>query len=151
MKKFFQSKYQHGNAAVEAAIVLPLVFILLMGIVEFSVLFYDKAVITNASREGARAGIVYHPNRDEASIDNAVTNAVQNYASGHMITFGTQPTITPVITYPDSGIGQGLRLVVQVDYPYEFLVFQNILELLPGDQNFSDTLTLHAITEMRME
>jgi Flp pilus assembly protein TadG len=32
---------------------------LLFGIIEFGIILYDKAMITNASREGARAGIVY--------------------------------------------------------------------------------------------
>ena len=51
-KKFF--KCQRGAAAVEFAIVLPLLLVFVFGIIEFGFLLYDKAVITNASREGAR-------------------------------------------------------------------------------------------------
>jgi Flp pilus assembly protein TadG len=47
-----------GTAIVEFAIILPLLLVLLFGIIEFGIILYDKAVITNASREGARAGIV---------------------------------------------------------------------------------------------
>ena len=50
---------QRGAAAVEFAIIAPLLFTIIFGIIEFSLLFYDKAVITNASREGARFGIVF--------------------------------------------------------------------------------------------
>ena len=49
---------QCGVAAVEFALILPLLLALLFGMAEVSLLLYDQAVITNASREGARAGIV---------------------------------------------------------------------------------------------
>lgn len=46
---------ERGVSAVEFAIVLPVLALILFGIIDFAVLFYDKQVITNASREGARA------------------------------------------------------------------------------------------------
>ena len=52
---------QRGASAVEFALILPILICVLFGIVEFGLLMYDKAVITNASREGARAGIVFSP------------------------------------------------------------------------------------------
>ena len=52
-------KNQTGASAVEFAIVLPILVLLVFGIIEFSVALYDKAMITNASREGARAAIVF--------------------------------------------------------------------------------------------
>jgi hypothetical protein len=52
-------KNNRGVAIVEFAIVLPLLAILLFGIIEFGFIIYNKAMITNASREGARIGIVY--------------------------------------------------------------------------------------------
>lgn len=50
---------ERGAALVEFALVFPILLLLLMGIVEFGLLFYNKQVLTNASREGARAGIAY--------------------------------------------------------------------------------------------
>jgi hypothetical protein len=46
-----------GTAAVEFALVLPVLLLLLFGIVEMSLLQYDLLVIANASREAARFGI----------------------------------------------------------------------------------------------
>ena len=43
---------------VELALALPMMLLLIFGAVEFGTAMYDKAVITNASREGARFGIV---------------------------------------------------------------------------------------------
>jgi Flp pilus assembly protein TadG len=51
-------KNQKGASAVEFAIIAPLLFVLLFGIVEGGLALYNKAVITNACREGARDGIV---------------------------------------------------------------------------------------------
>jgi Flp pilus assembly protein TadG len=51
---------ENGAAAVEFAILLPLLAGLVFGIIEFGLLLYNQQVITNASREGARAAIMEH-------------------------------------------------------------------------------------------
>jgi Flp pilus assembly protein TadG len=58
---------QKGAAAIEFAVILPLLLVIIFGIIEFSVYFFDKAVITNASREGARAGVVFADDRCSGS------------------------------------------------------------------------------------
>ena len=55
---------QNGAAALELTILLPLLLILIFGIIEFSIILYDKQMITNASREAARIGIVYNEPTD---------------------------------------------------------------------------------------
>ena len=47
---------ERGVAVTESAIVLVLFFLFLFGIMEFSSLLFNRAVIINASREGARWG-----------------------------------------------------------------------------------------------
>ena len=54
-------KDQKGGALVEFAIVLIFLVPLAIGIIEFGLLVYNKHIIANASREGARAGIVQDP------------------------------------------------------------------------------------------
>ena len=61
-------KNQRGASAIEFAIVFPLLVLLLFGIIEFSLILYDKVMITNASREGARAGIVVQLTRMTESV-----------------------------------------------------------------------------------
>ena len=53
-----KGKSEKGAIAVEMAILLPILVLLLFGSIEFGALLYNKHVVTNASREGARAGIV---------------------------------------------------------------------------------------------
>ncbi|MGD8892889.1 MAG: pilus assembly protein, partial [Desulfobacterales bacterium] len=58
MKRKILIEDQNGATVVEFAIILPLLIVFLFGIIEFGLLLYNKQVITNASREGARAGLV---------------------------------------------------------------------------------------------
>ena len=131
---------QRGMAAVEFAIVLPVLVLLIFGMIEFSTLLYDKGVITNASREGARAGIVHSPT---GVSDAEIVNVVNNYCADNLITFGGPATPTTTISRPSSGSGE--PLTVTVDYQYEFLVLPNLVFGLTGP------IDLSARTEMRME
>lgn len=46
---------ERGNVAVEAALVLPFLLALIMGIIEFGRVLYFQQVLTNAARESSRA------------------------------------------------------------------------------------------------
>jgi Flp pilus assembly protein TadG len=99
---------------VELALVLPVFLLLVFGLVELSVALYDQAVLVNASREGARAGIVLrNPKLTTADIQQVVLN----YTNGSLITFGA--TATPVVTVTQSSPAVFPNpLKVQVDYTY---------------------------------
>ena len=132
---------QEGAVAVEAAILFPILIVLLFGIIEFSVLFYDKAMLTNASREGARLGIVYdYPDRPSDADISAVVN---NYCQGHMISFDAGSVVTTSVSR--TGWDHGDALTVDVSYDYGFLVLPNFVAALAGGIN------LTAVTEMRLE
>ena len=52
---------EDGVAAVEFALILPVLLVLVFGIINYGILLYDQAVITNAAREGARwGGLLIH-------------------------------------------------------------------------------------------
>jgi Flp pilus assembly protein TadG len=125
---------QKGVAMVEFAIALPLILLLLCGTIEFGVLFYNKQVITNASREGARAGI--------SGIDNTAIKAiVVDYSMGKLICLNNPISITEgnVNVNPD-----GLNdLKVSVNVAYTFL-FSQIIGL-------GNSINLSASTVMRNE
>jgi Flp pilus assembly protein TadG len=48
-----------GAVAVEFAIILPILVLLVFGIIDFGHAWYMKQIVTNASREGARYGTRY--------------------------------------------------------------------------------------------
>ena len=144
-----KAKRQEGASAVEFAIILPLLLILVFGIIEFSILFYDKAMITNASREGAREGIVYRYDPDGGlnhPDDAEIVATVDQYVQNHLISFGSSSGVTTTITRP--GDSPGDSLTVTVNYDYTFLVFDSLLSLVGGSL---DGISLGAVTVMRLE
>jgi Flp pilus assembly protein TadG len=52
---------QDGAAAVEFALVLPLLALLVMGIADYGYFFFSQQIVTNAAREGARTGTLVDP------------------------------------------------------------------------------------------
>jgi Flp pilus assembly protein TadG len=69
------ARRERGAAAVEMAIVLPLLLLVFGGIVDFGRAFYANVVITNAAREGARMVAMGYSNGEAAT---RVTQAVGN-------------------------------------------------------------------------
>ena len=95
-------KNQDGATIVEFAIIAPLLFLLIFGIIEFSLLLFNKHIVTNASREIARAGVVARENRfivydgsctKDYTIDKFDGNTVGNtWLQNNLITFGEPNT-----------------------------------------------------------
>lgn len=132
---------QKGVAAVEFALILLPLVLLIFGAIEFTTALYDKAVITNASREGARVGIVF--NNGTPVSDGEITNAVNTYCSDHLISFGGPSTVSTEIVR--GGDTTGSPLTVRVNYTYNFLVLPNFIATLGSG------ITMQAETVMRKE
>lgn len=66
-----RSLSERGAAAVELAIVLPLLVLVIMGLVDFGRLFFAQVSLASASREGARAASVGMPVAQVTSIARA--------------------------------------------------------------------------------
>lgn len=126
-----------GSATVEFAIIFPLFVLLLIGMLEFGLAIWRQEILTNASREGARAGIVSSIPRPT---DAEITTVVQTYLTNS----GLDPSATTIsVTGTDGSFGE--PLTVEVQYPNNFFVLPN---LLPGlDASF----TLQAKTVMLLE
>jgi hypothetical protein len=132
VKKFRKINNQNGAAMVEFAIVLPLLLILVFGIIEFGVMFYDKAVITNASREGVRAGIT-------GLGDPEIKQIVLNYCNVNLINLDGNDAFDPNKIFISS---DGSDLIVRLEYSYDLLL---------GSFFGFDNTTISAATVMRME
>ncbi|KWN13221.1 TadE family protein [Burkholderia ubonensis] len=129
---------QRGVAAVEFAIVLPILLLIIFGIVELAIALYDKAVITNASREGARAGIVLKSPKPTAA---DIQNVVLSYTSTYLITFNTKSP--PTIATTGQGGGFGTPLSVNVSYRYSGLGLGHMLSALTGPIMLSATTVMN--------
>ena len=83
--------HQKGAQAVEFALVLPFVILIMFAVLDFGILVYDKAIITNASREAARRGVILSGATWDAA---AIKTVACNFAKSSLITVssGTRNT-----------------------------------------------------------
>jgi hypothetical protein len=103
---------------------------------EFGYVMFAKAVITNASREGARRGIVWD---DPRPGDAEIVQAVNNYCSNLI------PSATVRTQVVRAGSDPGSPLTVRVIYLHNFWVLPNLPFGIAGP------IDLGAETVMRME
>ena len=122
MSRITQKNDERGAAAVELALVLPIVLLLLFGIVEFGRGYNAKITLTHAAREGARAAAVGDDDvlatvqaaattlsisADEVKVTDASGAAISTCTSGPV-------TVTVSDTYdiilPIPGLGTSITL-----------------------------------------
>ena len=128
-----------GIAAAEFALVLPALLLLLFGTIEFGMIMYGREIVTNAAREGVRAGIVQGPNKPNAGASTTIANG---YITGTGLNQG-DVTFTPT----GAGLSNPNTLTVTARYEYHFLI-PYIPAILPG---ISDPLIITTQVVMRHE
>jgi Flp pilus assembly protein TadG len=79
-------KNRRGMATLETLFVLPLLFLILFGIIEFGLVLGRWQTITNAAREGAREAIVFRQDCNAGTVTTEVTNRVNAYLASAGIT-----------------------------------------------------------------
>ncbi|NGZ86494.1 TadE/TadG family type IV pilus assembly protein [Duganella aceris] len=87
---------QNGSAAVEMAIIAPVAMLLLIGIIEFSIVFFVTLSMQYAVREGARYAITGRVDKDPATANRERYKAV--LASIKSNSMGMYDSLSPVIT-----------------------------------------------------
>lgn len=132
MKKIFRNKIsygqkQNGATLVEFAIILPVFTLLVFGIIEFSLLLYNKGIITHAAREGARAGIVY--TADARMSPSEIKAEVNKYIEDNLVSFSPANHDINVPNICPDGTSSGQELTVLVTYDYSFLVLPYFVPL----------------------
>jgi Flp pilus assembly protein TadG len=110
---------------VEFALILPILLGLLVGGIDASLALYDKAVITNASREGARAGIVA---RNPQLTDAQIQAVVQHYARSVVSLGANSPP--PIVTIQKGSLGGDPTLQVTVSYTFEGIGLGSLFQSL---------------------
>lgn len=132
-----------GVASVELSLILPLFLSLIFVMVEASVAFYDKAILTHASREAARLGVLSRtstmPLGDVESYAVSISQSRLLSLSGKT----TGPTPSATATSGNSPISGAPVLTVTVTYPYEGLVLGPLLSALSRSITLSATTVMH--------
>jgi Flp pilus assembly protein TadG len=147
LRKF---RSNQGQTVVEFAFVLVPLLILVLGIMEFGMILYDKAVLTDACREAARQGIMFRADATKFEYtpltEAQIKTVVGNYVQDRLVNFGEpfDPTTDVAVAW-DPAPTHGSTLEVAVNFPYTFLALPKL-----GDMG-SSLLNLSARSTMRME
>jgi Flp pilus assembly protein TadG len=103
---------ERGSAAIEFALVAPLLFVIVFAIIDFSRAYYTLNDLTAAVREGAR----YASSLDDPVVrQDEVREVVRNFA----LSFAGDTVLDTQIEVNFATEGQ-IRVAI-TDYPFEFL------------------------------
>lgn len=129
-----------GAAAVEFALVAPILILLVFGIVSYGYMLSFRQAMSQGAAEGARAGAVwstaYAPSQDaqriaaaRAGVDEALSSYGVSCSSGATCQLVMQPC------------GTNTCLVVTVTYPYSARPLTPDMPLVPMPDSLSYTAT----------
>ncbi|MEX2137654.1 MAG: TadE/TadG family type IV pilus assembly protein [Pirellulales bacterium] len=130
-------KNRRGAAVVEFAIVAPVFFLFVFGMIEYGRMVMVQQILTNASREGARFAVVQ-------STDD--TTAVQDTVIDYLTSASIGGTPSVVVDWPPSG-GSSSSEPVTVTVSIQF----GQVSWLPSPMFVDSTMPLTAVSVMRRE
>src|SRR6266536_3618387 len=130
MKWPMNNRKQNGQAAVEFALTIVFVMLLILAAIELTVMIYTYTVLADAAKEGVRYAIVHGTGNGTSKCsgpggggvtctDSAaanVTAAVNRYTS---LSFHDSTAMIVTATYPDASSVPPNRVRVTVSYDYQ--------------------------------
>ena len=125
---------RRGAAVVEFAVVAPILFLLVFGMIEYGRLVMVQQVLTNATREGARQGV----------LDGATTAEVQTTVTNYLTSANIAGATVTVNPSPPDSAGFGDPVTVSVSIPF------NQVSWLPAPM-FLSGVDMTATSVMRRE
>lgn len=133
---------EKGAELIEFALVFPLLLLVVLGVVDFGLLFQRYEVVTNAAREGARVAIL--PGYGQADAEARVS---QFLTAGGL---SNSPIVDVALNVPRPLGSNCVNVaVVSVSYPHTYLFLGGIIGYFGGDGFGTRNLT--ATVEMRAE
>jgi Flp pilus assembly protein TadG len=140
---------QKGAVLVEFVFVAAILLIIFGSIMELGLLMYNKNVIDNASRVGARAAIV------AGSTSTGVINSVTAYCEERLINLadGRKNITDDDVEIDNSTPGDG-DILVRVRYPHTFqlvALIDGMLGILGAGPIGLESLEIQGVTVMRPE
>ncbi|MBM3998614.1 MAG: pilus assembly protein [Planctomycetes bacterium] len=127
-----------GASAVEFAVVAPVFFLLIFGMIEYGRLVMVQQVLTNATREGARRAVL------QDATSNAVTTTIRDYLTNASINGNNPHLAITVSPAPESAQPTDESITVTLTLPFADISW------LPSPM-FLGTTTLTARSVMRRE
>jgi Flp pilus assembly protein TadG len=143
-------KSERGAALIEAAVTIPLILLISVAIFEFGRAFETWQIMTNAAREGARVAVL------PGATATAVTTRVKDYllvgmTSTEVAKINVQLQTGQTISLSPDGTVTASASRVLVTYPFEFMVFNGVAQLVVNGSNLGQPITLTTSAVMRNE
>ena len=117
---------EQGNIAIEFALILPLLLLIVGGIIDFGRAYWFQQTLTWASREGARQGSIL--NKDNWNLSLVKGKVVDSVKDG----CGATITAGDVTVSPETGPAGGTELTVSVTMPFSFMIIPYSINNLTG-------------------
>jgi Flp pilus assembly protein TadG len=128
MRRHWSLRQEHGQAAAELALVLPIFAALVLGIAQFGIAFNNYMTLTDATRAGARQAAVSRFANDNGA---SAIASVKASASGLDMT-----KLKPItVTATPNWTATGSTVTVTASYPYSI----NILGWTVKSGNLTST------------
>jgi TadE-like protein len=141
-----RSKSERGAALLEAAITIPMLLLVSVGIFEFGRAYQTWQILTNAAREGARMAVLPDPT------PGVVEDRVMQYMQAGQLNAATSAAIA---VDRSATLNVSGRLVsasqVSIDYPFSFIVLQPVARLVAPTTSLGGAVVMHAQAVMRNE
>jgi Flp pilus assembly protein TadG len=135
-----------GVAMVEFAIIVTVLLLIVAGIMDLGHAFYMQQVVTNASREGARFGIVYRTNDKNVQLPPRTKDEVEAYLDNNFKLNTLLPSANVTVSPTDTTkLSCGDPYSVTVTATKTWWILDNFI---PG---LGDSKTLSHTTVMRCE
>jgi hypothetical protein len=136
------SRSERGSQLIEFGLVLPLLLLVVLGIMDFGLLFQKYEAVTNAAREGARI----------AALDGYTEADVVARVDQYLDDAGLYDAPIPIYMAP-AGVSAGGSCItmtgVTVFYPNQYLFLGGIMNYFGGGSFGSKMISAKAI--MRFE
>ena len=129
---------ERGAVAAEFAIVIPVLLLIVFGTMEFGMMMYGREVVTNATREGARYGIV-------AQAPPVTSAQMITLATTYLTGTGVSPT-SVTFSVPACCGGTGTPVTLAATYRYPWFV-----PYIPSVLGLPSPFPLNITTTMRHE
>jgi hypothetical protein len=117
-----RSRRARGSVLVEAALLLPILFVAVFGIVEFGRFFFSKISIENATREAGRFAVTGNLLADprNPSRDLSRPDAIKQYLADQAV--GVTIDQARISISPSDGGGPGDIVRITVEYTFDFAI-----------------------------
>jgi Flp pilus assembly protein TadG len=136
---------ERGAALLEAAITIPLILLISVGIFEFGRAFQTWQVLTNAAREGARIAVI------SGTTDAQISKRVRDYLqAGGLDRFEAAHGVV-VDVDRNAPLGNSNASRIAINYPFEFMVLNPVVRLVSPGSSTGAPLTMGASALMRNE